>query len=317
MKTPWFHWLLLAALLSACVPAAVTPEATATIAATRTGEFRPYQTPTATGTPQPPQLSPTPLPSPTPTPRTHSVKLGEDLFGISLRYGVTVEDIKRLNPDVNPNLLTVGMVLLIPASTVLPPNFTPQPTPMNLPVRPPDCWPSAEGGVWCFTLATNDLDGPVESVSAVFRLSAQGEDEIRSQPASAALDWVPAGESVPLLAYFAPPAPRSFTSSVELQGALPSAEDNGRYVPVRLADAQVEIRPDGRSAAVSARADFGESTAGTLRVAAVAYGVGGRIVGVRVLEQAVTAGEPAIIQLVVYSQGAAIERVELLAEARP
>ena len=73
---------------------------------------------TATATPAPAlTMSPTPGPAPSRTPYqiTHTVAEGENLFRISLRYGVTVETIREAN-DLDDNLIYVGQELLIPTS---------------------------------------------------------------------------------------------------------------------------------------------------------------------------------------------------------
>jgi LysM repeat protein len=91
------------------------------------------ETPTSvpSATPSPtltPSLTPTPRPTLTSTPLpplTYQVQPGDTLSGIAAQYGLTVEDILALNPDVNPEALQVGYVLLIPSGTVTP---TPTPT---------------------------------------------------------------------------------------------------------------------------------------------------------------------------------------------
>lgn len=95
-------------------------------------------TPTATRTPQPtstPTITPTPTPIP---PLAHQVQRGETLIVIAQEYNTTVEAILALNPDVDPNLLQVGQVLLIPAGTATPaptPTFDPNaPTPTPGPI---------------------------------------------------------------------------------------------------------------------------------------------------------------------------------------
>lgn len=96
-------------------------------------------TPTATPTPHPTATrtpSPTPVPTATPTPTpipplAHQVQRGETLSMIAVEYDTTVEDILALNPDVDPSLLQVGQVLLIPAGTA-----TPEPTPTFDPNAP-------------------------------------------------------------------------------------------------------------------------------------------------------------------------------------
>jgi LysM repeat protein len=85
----------------------------------------PTMTPSATPTPRP-TLTSTPLP-----PLTYQVQPGDTLSGIAALYGLTVQDILALNPDVNPEALQVGYVLLIPSGTV-----TPTPTPTHDPSVP-------------------------------------------------------------------------------------------------------------------------------------------------------------------------------------
>jgi len=93
-------------------------------------------TPTATRTPTPTR-SPTPTGTPTPIPPLqHQVQAGETLSDIALRYGVSVEEIRRLN-NLSGDLIVVGQVLLVPVYTptpvqvtpTLPPGVTPSPTP--------------------------------------------------------------------------------------------------------------------------------------------------------------------------------------------
>jgi LysM repeat protein len=93
----------------------------------------PTRTPTATptGTPIPtPTASSTPTPAP---PRSHQVQVAETLSEIAEEYGVTVEEILALNPDVDPQLLQVGEVLLVPpaaaGATTAPPDLDGSATP--------------------------------------------------------------------------------------------------------------------------------------------------------------------------------------------
>ena len=67
--------------------------------------------PTATSTPAP---SPTPTLTPLP-PRAHDVQEGETLSDIAELYGVSMEDILALNPEIDPELIKAGQVLLVPA----------------------------------------------------------------------------------------------------------------------------------------------------------------------------------------------------------
>ncbi|MCZ7669240.1 MAG: LysM peptidoglycan-binding domain-containing protein [Chloroflexi bacterium] len=45
----------------------------------------------------------------------HTVRWGESLSGIAVRYGVTVQAIMAVNPQIwNPNVIYAGQVLFIP-----------------------------------------------------------------------------------------------------------------------------------------------------------------------------------------------------------
>ena len=114
----------------------MTTEPDATPTATPTTITTP-PTPTSTVTPTPsPTQTPTPLPLPTPIPPfVHHVQAGETLIDIADNYGVTVGEIQGMNPDLDPNLLQVGQIILIPADTPTPgPTSTRDP---NLPTPTP------------------------------------------------------------------------------------------------------------------------------------------------------------------------------------
>jgi LysM repeat protein len=74
----------------------------------------PTVTPTATESPTPTQL-PTSTSTPTPVPpRSHQVQPGEALLSIADEYDVSIEEIMALNPELDPELLVVGDVVLVP-----------------------------------------------------------------------------------------------------------------------------------------------------------------------------------------------------------
>jgi LysM repeat protein len=68
-----------------------------------------------------PTQTPAPTSTPTPVPpRVHQVQPGETLLGIADEYDATIDGILALNPDVEPDLLQVGQILLIPPAGVAP-----------------------------------------------------------------------------------------------------------------------------------------------------------------------------------------------------
>jgi LysM repeat protein len=313
----------LALLLGACAPA--SPQATATLYATRAGTLKPFTglAGTATLTPGEPD-TPTPLPSATPTPRSHTVRKGEDMFGIALRYGVTLDDLMKANPTVDPRWLSIGTVLIVPAALYTPtpdPKDPPQPTPVGLALDVPNCFVSGDGGVWCFLSAENSQEFSVEGLSVNIRLYDRDSGQIIEKSAYPPLNLLTPGGFLPLAAYFPPPAPQSFDASAELLSALPVPADSGRYLGVQQSDVNIDITEDGLMAQVSGTLYLADAAASarSLRVAAAALDASGRIVGLRRWDSAegLSAGATQPFELLVYSAGPAIENVIVLAEAIP
>ncbi len=118
MRTRWIVPILVAVLVVACGPfARSTPEVTPTNQPTPT----PFpQLPIVTPTPPPPSLRvPTPTPAVlrevvSPEGTTYVVQPGDTLYGIAVRFGVSLEALIQANGIEDPNQLQAGQVLVIP-----------------------------------------------------------------------------------------------------------------------------------------------------------------------------------------------------------
>lgn len=250
------------------------------------------------------------------------------MFGIALRYGISLDELRTANPTVNPSFLSIGTKLLIPDSlTPMPSTAQPTATPVPITFGTLHCTRSAEGGAWCFQPVQNTQDYALESVRAVFRLTDAGAQQIIPQQAFLPLDVLPVGATLPLYAYFPPDSISALSGplvgSAELQGALPHRDD-GRYLPVEVSNQKATIRADGLSAQVSADVTLTEEAddpAGRLWFAAIAYDAQGRVTGVRRWEMpagtSLEQGKSLPVAFDLYSAAGPIERVELMAEARP
>jgi len=75
----------------------------------------------------------TPTPTPQPAPITYVVQRGDTLYAIGRRFGVSYLDIAHANNIINPSLIYVGQVLVIPGSVVTPTPGAPSPTPTPTP----------------------------------------------------------------------------------------------------------------------------------------------------------------------------------------
>ncbi|MEN4011585.1 MAG: LysM domain-containing protein [Chloroflexota bacterium] len=324
MRTLSILTLLIGALLTSCSqPPQATPSPSPRPALP--GALTRYPGPTPSVTPSlTPADTPTPLPTVTPTPRTHTIRLGDDLFGISLFYDITLQDLLAANPTVQPNLLRVGDSLIIPAAQYTPtidPKNPPLPTPVGLSLDQPACFPVNPGGIWCFGLARNDQSYAVESISAVFRLYNRASGEILAKTAYPPLNRLAAGEILPLAVYFPAPAAQNFSASIELLTALPLPPDDQRYISLEISHPVTTYSDDRFSAEVSGSLALaaGQPSAAMVTLAAAALDDTGRVVGLRRWEynQPLESGESLPFQVKVYSSGAPIAQVLLFSEGLP
>jgi LysM repeat protein len=326
MKRP-IAWLLLVAVLSACLPAGQKPLQTST--PTSVGQLTPYFTRTATMpiTPAKPgkTVSTTPLPSPSPTPRTYSVKKGDTVGGIALAYGVSVEAILAANPQLNPNLMVVGSTLIIPpaAEARAPAGDLPTTTPLPVRLDGVHCAAVPDGGAWCFVVSHNPQKSGVESVSVIVRIADGNGKEVQSQVGFALLNLLPGKGALPLAVYFPPPVPKTIQASAELLTALPVDTGSDRYLPASTDKVKTNILAEGLSAKVSGvvTLDKGSATAHQVWVLLIAYDSSGQVIGLRRWEmgggQALKAGKQAPFAETVYSTGGKIAKVTAMVEARP
>ncbi len=140
-------------------------------------ELRPYQTVTPSASPaQPAGLVvniETPIPSPTPF--LYKVKSGDTLGQIAEKFNVSLDALLEVNPQIDPNGMSVGTTLKIPSN---PKNLTGEatPTPVPFPVEQIACHSTIDRGLWCFVLAHNDSSDLMENITAqVTLLDAKGQ----------------------------------------------------------------------------------------------------------------------------------------------
>ena len=100
--------------------AATSPSEQATPSASPSPRATPRPTPSPTAAPTPTPLPvetplpATPAPTPVPVARTHVVQQGDTLGSIATQFGTTPEAIQAANGISNPNVITIGQVLVIP-----------------------------------------------------------------------------------------------------------------------------------------------------------------------------------------------------------
>jgi LysM repeat protein len=115
------RWLLLGLFVLFLVACQAGPDS-ATLTAKATllmQEPAPTSTPRPTPPPtdRPPTVAPTNTarPTATPEPRLYTVQSGDSLLALALDLGVTVEVLLQANPGLDPDGLTIGQLIVIPA----------------------------------------------------------------------------------------------------------------------------------------------------------------------------------------------------------
>ncbi|MBE0695705.1 MAG: LysM peptidoglycan-binding domain-containing protein [Anaerolineaceae bacterium] len=249
------------------------------------------------------------------------------MLGIAFLYKITLEELMAANPDIKPNLMSVGTVLIIPGARQEEENVeteTTQIQPTAIPVETGQvfCVSTREGGAWCSLPVRNTQEFALEGLSAVIHLVDSKSLETLSQTAFLPLDLLQPGQSLPFTAYFPPPVPAAFQANIEIVSALPNSED-GRYLPTRIDHQQVFLTEDGLSAEVKLDVflERPDITAKRVWVAVIAYDQQGNVIGLRRWEKPgeppLNPGEMLPVSLMIYSTTGPIHRVELAVEARP
>ncbi|MCS6963527.1 LysM peptidoglycan-binding domain-containing protein [Thermoflexus sp.] len=188
-----------------------------------------------------PTLIPTPTPSPTPI--IYVVQPGDTLYGIALKYGVSVSALQEANGIVDPALLQIGQELVIPApgpqgAPVRPPT----PTPMPLLIQGFGCAASALGSLSCTGEVVNPQPHPMRNVQVQIVLRDGEGRELSAGIAGTGLDILTSGGRSPFVLVFNTIPPGYARADARVVRAEPTQEPGNRYGPVELmrAEGQVE-----------------------------------------------------------------------------
>ncbi len=269
--------------------------------------------PTAAATIAP---QPTATPAPTATPLIHVLTLGETISSVALRYGLDMGTVLAANPGLNPRSLTVGTEIIVPVGDSVP-QIGKVSEPLELDLGSPECISTFEEGLWCFVEVENALEQASTMVLVSFSLTEPGNNQNRQMNVPLLLHKIEPGQTIPVVAYFAPPILEGANASAELISALPLAESNRVFLPAAIVNDKVDLT--GRTALVSGEVEISGETGdpATMRVAAMAYDASGRLVGARRMESEVTleSGDAVDFSIQLYSFGNPIANVIIYAEA--
>ncbi len=279
--------------------------------------LQPYATQTVFLLPTP-TLFQTQIPLPSATPFIYTITKNDTLGEIAERFNIQLKDLLTANPGVVAETLFVGQEIRIPASSEDAQAIA-APTPAGIVLQQPVCFPSGSG-VYCLVLAYNPFSTAIENAIAQVNLLDTDGKLVVSQPAYTPLNIIPAGQSLPLVTFF---ANQTITAqaAATLQNSTLLINGDARYLPVSASQIQIEVDTAGTTASVKGVLKYFKDApaAGNIWLAFVAYGADGRVTGVRRWEWQgnLPTGETLEFVGQVFSYGPAIERVDVLVEARP
>jgi LysM repeat protein len=315
----WVRALLAAAVSGLLAGCASNGTATLLAATTTLLPYRTTPSPTPSGA-SPATLSLLPTSGPSPTPQAYSVRANDTFLGIALAFGLTREELLAANPGLNPDFLSIGQQLLIPApggqGTATP---IPSPTPLPLGTSDPRCYPSTSGGWWCLVSVTNTTGGPVEGLNGFLNLLGTGGEPLLTVPIYPPLNLLPSDQVMVLATYLAPPVPEFTRVVAALTMAVPVQAAETRYASLDWSVTHTQPSADQLSWEVTVRIRVPADSAALWRlgVGLLALDGQGQVVGFTKWEpvDAMRPGEQVEGNLTVFSLGPRIDRVEVLAEA--
>jgi LysM repeat protein len=273
---------------------------------------------------QPPPTLELPAVTALPTQITHTVSKGEDMGGIATKYNVKIKDLREANPKIDPRMIPIGTVLIIPSGNPQQDAYQPTaiPTPaVVLKTGAPVCYPDRSGGAWCLMDVENNSGAAVEDISADFVLSGPDDADPQTHTAFSLLNRLSDKAAFPLAIYFPSPPAQPWQINTRLRTAFPVVKENERYLQSNLQNTVTKISKDSQSAEVSGVVDLqgSQSDANIIWVAAAVYNTAGQPVGVRRWESQVglESGSGLTYDFNIFSLDGPIQRVEVQAETRP
>lgn len=247
LRVPWafpkglrVFLVLLWAMATAGCGSVVTPSGTGAITPTFVTPVLPTstpQSPTSPGSgPGGPGLIPA-TPTPSPTPVIYVVQEGDTLFGIAVRYGVSVEAIQRANNIANPLFLRPGQQLVIPVGqeeAMAPQELLPTPTPMPIGIRGVAFYETPVGSLHCLGEVINTTAYTLTNVQVKVTLFNAEGAPVAEGKVFASADLLPPTARAPFSLLFTAPPPNFVSHQVTLLRGEEAGELAKRYVPIQV-----------------------------------------------------------------------------------
>jgi len=266
------------------------------------------------------QTSPTIMPSPTPTPVIYEIVEGDTLTSIAFRHGIKLNNLLAVNPDIDPNFLTIGITITIPTNSDTSSGL-PSPTPIPVTISDPICYPTREQGLWCMFIVENNQSFPVESVAGIISLTSPEFEGSISQEAIPLLNILRPDQRIPLTAYFPPKILGDIFPEADIRSLLPVQESDRRYLNLEIKINETIFSSEKSNARVEGEIRILDenTSADLIWLAVIAYDDSGHPVGIRkwIASTPLSSNQPLSFDIIVFSLGPPIEEIEILGEAHP
>ncbi|MEM7033045.1 MAG: FxLYD domain-containing protein [Chloroflexota bacterium] len=258
-------------------PVAVAPTATPTVTVTAT----PTQIVPPTATLEPATPAPTPTPTITPTPVIYVVQPGDTLLSIAIAYDVAVEAIQTANGIVDPRLLQIGQVVVIPDAADDGSLPSPTPTPFPALVQGISFQRLPQGSLWAFGTVKNPGDVVLSEIVVEVNLYDPAGILLDSKAVFAQLDLLRPGGEIPFAALFVDP-PSSFAQFQAITiSAVPILGQTRYYVDFEALELSARFVEDGLYRVKGQLANTGQHDVEAIKLVTTAFDVDNQVVGQR------------------------------------
>ncbi len=133
---------------------------------------------------------------------SHIIEKGETFLGIALKYGLTQEQLQKVNPEINPEILIPGEALIIPPSDEKSfRDFLDNMFEKSIRISEPDCLSYANENTFCIITVHNIGNKSVNNVSIQENIT-DSVGKNRMVISSMPVNQINPEESIPILLNF-------------------------------------------------------------------------------------------------------------------
>jgi murein DD-endopeptidase MepM/ murein hydrolase activator NlpD len=255
----------------------------------------------------------TPTPAATATPVIHIVNLGETISSIAGQYGVSIDAILAVNPEISPNAMIVGDEVVIPAADQSSTSVADASFSGSIRFGQPYCALST-GGLWCSVMVENTADVDLEGTVITFTFVDGEGNVIIEKKVPTVMRMLKSNETVPAFLFLADVPAGYQQVDVSIFSAEQTTLDNaGDAVTVEERDIQYDPLRAVITGKMLVQADSGSDRA-DLTIAAAAFDAAGNAVGIRRKDVTVARDQNFDFSITVYTSGNEIVDIILYTE---